>query len=234
MAQYFDDRNIVPEFKTITTPNEAKSKEAGRPIFDEMEVCELRFGGDMQNRPVFPAHDGTYLTREDGSTEFVTYAERFPKQYERFKAGKAQAKDGTPLEEAPFLSSKQRSELKGLQIYTVEQLASLDDRRLKTLGMDGRTLQQAASAYIFNATSSAEAVRLAAENAELRERLAKAEAAQTKAAKVEEKEEPVSHGFQDWSVDDLKAYIEEATGSKPRGNPNKDTLVRMAEEATEQ
>lgn len=245
MPAYFDDRNIVPHFYTITKPNEAKSKDAGRPVFDEMEVVEIRYGGDMQNRPVFPAHDGQNLPDGNGGTNFVTYAERFPKQYQQFKEKKSQTKDGTPLEEAPFLTAKERSELKGLQIYTVEQLASLDDRRLKSLGMFGRERMEAAQAYLQAATGTADITRLASENAELRQLIAKLQ--EEKAVELQQHSENTAENFQilserqptesketdfeDWTVDDLKAYIKEETGNAPKGNPNKATLVEMAEEA---
>ncbi|WP_434733760.1 hypothetical protein NL154_05680 [Rhizobium sp. YTUHZ044] len=237
----FDDRNIVPYFYTITIPNEAESKKQGRPIFDEMEVVEIRFGGDMQNRPVFPAHDGQYLPDGQGGTQLVTYAERFPKQYQQFKERKSQTKEGTPLEEAPFLTAKERSELKGLQIYTVEQLASLDDRRLKSLGMFGRERMEAAKAYLDAALSTADVTRLASENAELRELIAKLQSEKTQqhaedvadnakilAEKVAADDDP---DFEDWSVEDLKAYIENETGHRPKGNPSKDTLTKQALEA---
>ncbi len=251
MPAYLDDRNLVPEFKVITIPNDAKSKAAGRPIFDELEVVEIRYGGDMQNRPVFPAHDGVYIPAQDGTTQFVTYAERFSKQYRRFKDNKAQAMDGTPLEEATFLSQKQRSELRGLQIYTVEQLASLDDRRLKSLGMDGRSLMNQAQAYLTTAAGNADATRLAAENAELRLMIEQLQAQATSRPALQSSFPPVETGddapsesfsevgrasgqasseFDNWDVEELKSWIAEQTGSRPRGNPSRETLVAMAEE----
>jgi hypothetical protein len=36
--------------------------------------------------------------------------------------------------------------------------------------------------------------------------------------------------FQDWEAEDLKNWIAEAQGSRPKGNPNHETLVRMADE----
>lgn len=244
MPAPFDDRNLVPFFHTISQPNEFKSKEAGRPIFDEMEVVEIRYGGDMQNRPVFPAHDGQYLPDGQGGTQFVTYAERFPKQYQAFKEKKAQTKEGTPLEEAPFLTARERSELKALQILTVEQLASLDDRRLKTLGMDGRKKMEAAAAYIQAATGTADITRLASENAELRELIAKLQ--EKDAQSLRQHSEDVADNvqiiaerdsniedpdFDEWDDVDLKAYIENETGKRPVGNPKHETLVASALEA---
>lgn len=245
MAKAFDDRNLVPLFYTISQPNAFETQKQGRPIFDEMEVVEIRVGGDMQNRPVYPAHDGQYLDDGQGGTTFVTYAERFHKQYEQFKAKKAQTKEGTPLEEAPFLSAKERSELKGLQILTVEQLASLDDRRLKSLGMFGRQKMDAASAYLQAASGTADVTRLASENAELRALLAKLQEKEGKA--LQEHAENVAANekylaehvaddvdtpdFDEWQDDDLKAYIENETGKRPVGNPKHETLVKSALEA---
>jgi hypothetical protein len=55
MAIDKNDPLVVPVFKILTTKNEAKSREAGRPIFDDMEVVEVRFAGDRNKISVFPA-----------------------------------------------------------------------------------------------------------------------------------------------------------------------------------
>ena len=65
-------------------------------------------------------------TRTPASRSTVTYAERFARQYQQFKAQAAQTKSGTPLEYAPFLTEARRAELRALNIYTVEALAAID------------------------------------------------------------------------------------------------------------
>src|SRR5690606_35928286 len=106
------------------------SKAAGRPIFKDMEVVEVRFAGDRNYAPVFPAH--SMWKRVDG--EEITYARRWPDAYERFKAGQAQVAHGTPLSELPFLTEARRAELRALKVYTAEALASIDGKNLSNLG----------------------------------------------------------------------------------------------------
>jgi hypothetical protein len=74
----------------------------------------------------------------------VTYAERFRRQYQQFKALTAQTKSGTPLTHAPFLTEGRRAEMRALNIYTVEQLAAIDGQELKNIGTGGRELKNAA------------------------------------------------------------------------------------------
>lgn len=224
------DKNLNVMFKTIPLANEAESVKQGRPIFTEMEVCQIFFAGDRNSAPVFPAHDVTMQIADfDGSTHPITYAERFKEQYARFKAGKQQVKDGTPLDELPFLTVSKRSELKGLSIYTAEQLSDLDGAALKSLGMDGRRWKDEATAYLKNASGSADVTRFAAENLALKDQLAALQAERDQLANaVKGKSEPSE--FDAFEVDDIKAWIKEATGNAPRGNPSKETLVRMAEE----
>lgn len=222
---------VIPHFKTLPIKNDAKSKEAGRPIFDEIEVVEVRLAGNNLVRPVFPAHDvWTKRQNEFGDWEDVTYAQRWSEQYKKFKEGRTQTVSGTPLDELPFLSAAKRSELKALSIYTAEALAALDGTPLKTLGQGGRELKTQAQAYLDNATGSAKVVQMAAEIAEL-----KALVASLAGDKAAPTTNPVEVSpFNDMPDDELKQYIKEVSGQAPRGNPSHETLVRMAIEAERQ
>lgn len=224
-----DDARIAAIFKTIAVPNQARSVEEGRPIFDDMEVVEIRFAGDASRVSVFPALEfAGNVTLADGTTQAMSYAERFPAQYAQFKKGQSQTKSGTPLEELTFLTQSQRASMKALNIYTAETLADLDGPALKTLGMDGRSLKDQARAYLDRAAGASETSRLAAENEALRAQLAALQGA-TKDVEPE-KGEPSE--FADWTDDDLKAWIKAESGQAPRGNPSHETLVRMADELT--
>ena len=50
-----DEARVVPKFFNHIIENKAASKEAGRPIFDDMEAVEVRFAGNRQTVSVFPA-----------------------------------------------------------------------------------------------------------------------------------------------------------------------------------
>jgi len=216
---------IVPRFFVHTTPDKKASKENGRPMFKDMECVEIRMAANKQTVAVFPAHDTWKWDVIDGVNQPITYAMRFPDQYKRFKANEAQAMSGTPLEELPFLTQAKRSELKALSIYTAEALASLDGSPLKQLGMGGRELKNQAQAYLDRSTDSAAVTRLAAEVEQLKAALA-ATQGQPQQAPATDAASP----FADMDEEAMKEWIKDASGSRPRGNPSKETLIRMCDE----
>jgi hypothetical protein len=217
-----NDPLVIPVFKTHTTKNEAKTRDAGRPIYDEMEVVEVRFAGDRLKVSVFPAHAICGEAQdENGDTRKITYAQRWSEQYKRFKAKEHQVAEGTPVDELPFLTQAKRSELKALSIYTAEALAALDGQPLKNLGQGGRDLKNQAQAYLDNAAGSANVTKMAAELEELRRTVAELRAEKAPASESE---------FASWSADQIKDWIEEKIGERPKGNPSHVTLVKRADE----
>lgn len=213
---------IVPRFFVHTVPDPKASKEAGRPIFKDIEAVEIRMAANKQTVGVFPAHEFWQWGEIDGVRQKITYAMRFADQYKRFKANEAQAMTGTPLEELTFLTQAKRSELKALSIYTAEALATLDGQPLKQLGMGGRELKSQAEAYLNRATDSAAVMRMANQIEQLKQTIADLQPTQSGPV--------VSSPFNDMDEEAIKEWIKDATGSRPRGNPSKETLVRMATE----
>jgi hypothetical protein len=225
-----DNKDLVfPQFKILTTKNDAKSKEKGRPIYDDLEVCEIRMAANKQTVAVFPAHEVSgWVDGEDGTRIEQTYAMRYPEQYKKFKAGEAQAMSGTPLEELPFLTQSKRMELKALNIYTAEALSMLDGQNLKLLGIGGRELKNQAIAYLDNASGSADVTKLASDNVLLKDQIAELREQMAALQKQAVPPQPSVSAFDDWADADLKDHIEKATGARPRGNPSHATLVGMA------
>lgn len=222
-----DKPTVVAVFKTVSRKDNAASKKQGRPIFRDIEACEIRFSGDRNRVTVQPAHA---VWKYDNG-EPITYAMRFSDQYQRFKANGVQVQAGTPLEELPFLTQAKRLELKALSIYTAEALAEIDGQPLKNLGMGGRELKNQAVAYLEKANGSADVTAMASEIALLKQRLSELE----RPAPIPEPEPEQTEMTNEWSEytdDELKALIKEQTGSAPRGQPSRETLVRMAQEAT--
>lgn len=245
-------------FRNHTVQDEQASKQAGRPIFIDHEVCDITFPANPKTKATFPAHDpepnATRESVKDGGPE-VTYAELYNKQYLAFKEGTVQPTSGTPLTEAPFLTEAKRRELRALHVHTVEQLASLDGNPLKQLGMGGRELKNQAQAYLDKAAGSADVTNLAAQVAALTAQLAeerKLREEMLKGAKLDRVAElddgldPVAHpddnddfepatapsaeAIEAMDDDALKNYIASETGSRPRGNPSHATLLAAAKE----
>lgn len=207
-----NDSLVTPFFKNDTILDEAASKEAGRPIYRDIELVELRIAGDRNYRPTFPAN--AMWRREEG--EEITYAQRFSEQYARFKSSQEQIASGTPLSELPFLTEAKRHELRAVKVYTAEALASLDGKNLASLGVDGRALKAQATAYLDRASRSAATVAMAAEIASLRAELAEMRGAAEPAADPDD--------ASDDEKERLKVEIAGLTGQRPRGNPSVETL----------
>jgi hypothetical protein len=219
-----NDQLVVPQFKIHTKKNPAKTKEAARPIFDDMEIVEVRFAGNRQTVSAFPAHAvwSTVLNPQTGDYEPQTYAQRWPDQYRRFKMQAQQVAAGTPVEELPFLTQAKRSELKALSIYTAESLAALDGQELKNLGQGGRELKNQAQAYLDNASGSANVVKMQTEIDELKRTISEMQGA----ALIEP---GWQSSFEDWEDEAIKEWIKTNKGTVPKGRATHATLVKDAD-----
>lgn len=232
-----NDSMTIVRFFHMPVQNEGKTKTEGRPIFDDVEVCEIRFAGNREKVGHFPAHEVFKQERDiEGNVTDVTYAIAYNTEYLKFKSGQNQTVSGTPTSELPFLSQSKRLELKALNIHTAEALAAIDGNNLKMLGMGGRELKNQAQAYLEKAAGSVDLVQMAArlaalesENARLKARSATASAAEDADEALVGAEDPSASPFFSMGADDIKNWIAEATGERPRGNPSHATLVKLAD-----
>lgn len=225
MLQQKGDDVLLVLFKHHANPNEAKSLEAGRPIFDDVEVIEIRSPGNKQTVSVHPANFFSHWATDPntGGQIKVSYAERFARQYQQFKAQAAQTKAGTPLEYAKFITEARRAELRALNIYTVEALAALDGQELKNIGQGGRELKNQAMEYIEEAKKGAPNLQMQAEIEALRARNA-----------ILEEDAAARNGKGDFDEMDDKAlrdFITAQTGHAPAGALPRKQLLRMAADA---
>jgi len=224
------DEAVVALFKHHAIKNEAASAAAGRPMFDDIEICEIRFPGS-RNLSVFPATAFSHWASdpETGEQTAITYAERFRRQYQQFKGQHAQTKQGTPLMHVPFLTEARRAELRALNIYTLEQLAGIDGIELKNLGGGGRDLKNKAMEYMAESRDNASNTMLAAELEALRARNAILEEdAKLAQAKREEATPGGAAEFDDMSIEQLREFITTNSGHAPHGSIGRKTLIRMA------
>lgn len=228
------DERLVVQFKHHPVKNENATREAGRPIFDDMEVCEIRIPG-ARAVSVFPATAVSHKAGDSfyGTEEFeVTYAERFSHQYRQFKNDMAQTIRGTPLAHAPFLTQARRAELRALNIYTVEQLAHMDGEELKALGLGGRDLKNSAQEYMTSSQANASNLAQEAELLELRARNQVLED-DNKLLRQAVPQQSADQHFDDMEDAQLRDFIKAHTGSAPKGEIPRKTLIRMAREATQ-
>lgn len=226
---YMDTREI---------PN--KSREEGRPIYEDVEMVKIRFAGDKYNVHVAPANE--YGAKRDPMTnQRLTYAQQFPEHYKAFKEGIEFHGTGTPLSEAPFLTMAKRKELEAANVFTLEALAGLDGTNLQKLGMGARELKNQAEAYLESAKGSAVATKLAAENEAMKAQMEalKAQMAELMAAKAgptdaapnnTPDQRAATSPFDSWDDDTIRLWIEEQGGEKPHHKCSHETLVQKADE----
>jgi hypothetical protein len=211
--------------------NEFKTRNEGRPIYDDIEMVEVRIPGEKNMRLVF-------LADEPFNGNGETRIERYPEEYAAFKRGEQRAVTGTPLEAWPILTKSQVLELKAANILSVDELADLPDSSLKKIGSKGRELREQARAFKDAAKGGAEVLAQAARIASLEAMVAQllkggagpAPSQQAIAEPVEKTEKAIS----DCTDDELKAFIKEKTGEAPRGRPLRETLVERATELATQ
>lgn len=130
------DYRVEPRFHSKSVQLDFKSREAGRPIFEDQEFVTIVIPGLR-----------TVMLDERVSDEHRT---RWPEQYAAFKAGREAPLEGTPLREWPVgaMTASKADELAYFHIRTVEQLAALGDDKLQNLGMGSRELRERARVWL--------------------------------------------------------------------------------------
>jgi len=141
------DKRLLVAFFKDTVKNETKSIAAGRPIFDEIDLIKI----------ITPGSRDSFV---GDATE--QYQQRFKAQWERYKAGQAQAVSGTPLNMLPWLSVSQIAEFNAVGCQTVEQLVGMPDSMSQKF-MGHHAIKQKALAYLDAATSAAPMLKLQSE-----------------------------------------------------------------------
>lgn len=227
-----DDRDIAvtPVFKMMEVENIPKSETAGHAVYETKEVVEVRFAGSKNYSPIFP----TDAQWQRVGNQTISYAERWPEQYRAFKEGNPQEANGTPLEmlRRYDVTPEQLSLCRALRIYSVEALDRLEGSGIKALGMHANRLREAAKAFMAdrdagkNALSEVE--RLKAEIAALRASMVPAQ--DSSPAAIEAALVAADETFAGMSDDQIKSEIAGITGSRPRGNPSRQTLEQSLKE----
>jgi hypothetical protein len=213
MSRRDEKDTAVPRFFVSPVHNPALSDKEGRPIYEDKEMVEVRLPGDKNFTWVGEVAEEHRL--------------RWPAHYAAYKRNEQRATTGTPLEHWPPMTASRVAELKALNIFSVEELASVTDGDLPRLGMGGRALREQAKAYIDTAKEGAAASKLASENAELKSRIERLEALMTQPAPQTEPESE-EKDINELSDEQLKAYIKRETGEGVRGQPSRQTLIERA------
>ncbi|KVP11966.1 chromosome partitioning protein ParA [Burkholderia ubonensis] len=154
-----DDSRLFVEFTLEPIHQEAESEKQGRPIYKDVAHIRIHFPGDRTKQIFRPV-------KMQDDMQGPSDPRRFPRQWEAFVEQRAQVQEGTPLEQWPPVSRSEAMSLKAMHIHTVEQLASIADHNLSWLG--AREMRDKAAVWLANADGGKEAIRLQAENEQLR------------------------------------------------------------------
>jgi hypothetical protein len=231
MYNQVGDETVVPLFRAMSRENKALSDKEGRPIFEDVEVVDIRFAGS-RNYGTYPATQLSHWMNDPytGEQRPITYAERFRKQYAQFLEHKQQTKSGTPLEFAGFLTEARRSELKAQNVYTIETLAAIEGAELKNLGPGGREMKNQAVDFIAKGKANVPNLEMQAELDAMRARLAVFEEDKAASKNIKERREAQ---FEAMNLDQLREFIEVNSGHRPTGLLNKQRLIALALEVPE-
>lgn len=143
-VSYGDDENLFVEFYK-------------NPLNDR-DYVRIKYPGDNLTEYDQPATD--------------SHKTRFAGRWQAYQDGRSQVGDGTLLEDwPPMINARAMVDAyKSAGVFTVEQLAAVNDTNLSKLGMGARSLQDKAKAFVAQQGA-------ADENAALKERLAQLESA---------------------------------------------------------
>jgi len=141
------DKRLLVLFYRATVKNEPKSIEAGRPIFDEIDLVKI----------ITPGSRDSFVG--DATLE---YQQRFAPQWARYKAGREQTSSGTPLNQLPWMSIAQVEEFKAVGCHTIEQLVGMSDAVSQKF-MGHHDLKRRAQLYLDAAKDAAPTLKMQAE-----------------------------------------------------------------------
>jgi len=144
------DEYLLVRFYYRTKENPIKSREAGRPIHEEVPYISIKVPGDKNSDVDKPVRNRD--------------KQRFPEHWRRFEARESEKElEGTALTEWPGITRAQAEDLKYLNILTVEQLANLNDANAQNV-MGIQVLKQKAVKYLEVSKGQATANALAEAN----------------------------------------------------------------------
>lgn len=157
------DGALITVFYFESVRQGAESDKAGRNIYKDVPYIWIRFAGDKTREIKRPVRKGM------GPNGELPDAERFPAQWRAFELQGAEVHEGTPLEQWPQISRSTALNLKGANIFTVENLAAVPDSVLHNLGTGAREMRDKAIAWLKSAQDSSVLMNAQAENQKLRD-----------------------------------------------------------------
>lgn len=156
-----NDASMFARFYKGKRLSKFKSEQAGEPIYIDIDMIEVIQPGEKETVAVEAEQH---------------HKNRFPKQWDAYQQGVELASTGTPLAILFPLEKETVSLLNSMHIYTIQQLANLNDTAITNVPF-GRTLKERAAKHIQTHEGGTEFEKLAKQNAALLARLEKLEQA---------------------------------------------------------
>lgn len=154
----FDINGVLVEFRTEPKEAKAASRKKGRPVYEDVDVIEIR-----------NPHDQTVvIVRAATKADKVKYRKAWLAYQNEKDADNVK---GTPLKEWRSVTRAQAREAAYFKVVTVEQLAEADEQVLAELGPEWYELKKNAAVYLAESEAGAEKTALSDENAQLRKQL---------------------------------------------------------------
>lgn len=140
-AIFGSDAQLLVKFFIHPELSVYQSKEKGVPVYNDVEMIEVFQPGEKESVKQLV-------------TDF--HRHRFQKQYENFKKGVEQVGSGTPLDLLFPSEPGMILTLKSFNIFSIQQLAALNDHAITSLPMGGRQLVERAKVYLSTAQTGAD------------------------------------------------------------------------------
>lgn len=144
-AIFGNDAQLLVKFFKHPELSTYQSKEKGVPVYNDVIMIEVFQPGEKESVKQLV-------------TDF--HKMRFPKQWENFEKGLEQTAIGTPLDLLFPAEPSQVLTLKSFNIFTIQQLAALNDTAISALPMGGRQLVERARVYLSKAQTGADMNRM--------------------------------------------------------------------------
>lgn len=116
------DERLSIFFFTDAIEDVERTEQEGRPVFKDVDFIRI----------VIPPAEWAPNGEERTAKVTKQHQDRFPLEYREFKASQREAPDGSPLKMWPALTPASLKELTAHGLYTIEQVADISDRELRT------------------------------------------------------------------------------------------------------
>lgn len=143
------------EFYVKRKKNEAKTRQSGELVFEDIEYCRIYVPGhpiDIREKPV----DENVL-------------KQFGAQYAQWQRNKEQTMPGIPVREWAMVTGDEVTVLESFGFKTIESLAASDQATVMPMGQWGLGIRLQAQAFLESIRDGAAAAKRAAELATIKE-----------------------------------------------------------------